>query len=194
MALSLSPCFPHTTYLSKPLSTSKLTTTSVSFNNPLLGFKPVNLRNNQVRCHAVTDLKSASSLDQSKGEGDDRSEEKSKGDRIVADYNWTEEWYPLYLTKDVPDDAPLGLTVFDQQLVLYKDGNGVLHCYQDRCPHRLAKLSEGQLIDGRLECLYHGWQFEGNGKCVKIPQIPADAKIPRSVCVKTYDVKESQGV
>lgn len=136
MALSLSPCLPHTTYLSKPLSTSKLTTISVSFNDPLLGFKPVNLRNNRVRCHAVTDLKSASSLDQSKGEGDGRSEEESKGDRIVADYNWTEEWYPLYLTKDVPDDAPLGLTVYDQQLVLYKDGNGVLHCYQDRCPHR----------------------------------------------------------
>lgn len=36
---------------------------------------------------------------------------------------------------------------------------------------RLAKLSEGQLIDGRIECLYHGWQFEGNGKCVKIPQV-----------------------
>ncbi|KAJ6383109.1 hypothetical protein OIU77_031520 [Salix suchowensis] len=33
--------------------------------------------------------------------------------------------------------------------------------FEDRCPHRLAKLSEGQLIDGRLECLYHGWQFEG---------------------------------
>ena len=36
---------------------------------------------------------------------------------------------------------------------------------------RLAKLSEGQLVDGRLECLYHGWQFEGKGKCVKIPQV-----------------------
>jgi phenylpropionate dioxygenase-like ring-hydroxylating dioxygenase large terminal subunit len=37
----------------------------------------------------------------------------------VADYDWTEEWYPLYLTKYVPDDAPLGFTVFDKQVVLY---------------------------------------------------------------------------
>ena len=37
----------------------------------------------------------------------------------MAGYDWTEEWYPLYLTKDVPDDAPLGLTVFDKQVVLY---------------------------------------------------------------------------
>ncbi|CAM8961539.1 unnamed protein product [Rhodiola kirilowii] len=115
--------------------------------------------------------------------------------REVVDYDWTEEWYPLYLVKDVPDDAPLGLTVFDRQVVLYKDGNGELHCYEDRCPHRLAKLSEGQIVDGRLECLYHGWQFEGEeGKCVKIPQLPANAKIPRSACLKTYEIKDSQGV
>jgi phenylpropionate dioxygenase-like ring-hydroxylating dioxygenase large terminal subunit len=36
---------------------------------------------------------------------------------------------------------------------------------------RLAKLSEGQIVDGKLECLYHGWQFDGDGKCVKIPQV-----------------------
>ena len=142
MALSLSSCLPHTTYLSKPFFTSKLTTANIILNYPLVGFKPVNLRKH-TRCHAVSDLRSAPSLEQSKGEGDDHkvlvgpsSEEESKGDKIVADYNWTEEWYPLYLTKDVPDDAPLGLTVFDQQLVLYKDGKRVLHCYQDRCPHR----------------------------------------------------------
>ncbi|CAN6979642.1 unnamed protein product [Brassica oleracea var. botrytis] len=119
--------------------------------------------------------------------------EEEKREEVV-DYDWTEEWYPLYLTRDVPDDSPLGLTVFDRQIVLYRDGEGTLRCYEDRCPHRLAKLSEGQLIDGRLECLYHGWQFEGNGKCVKIPQLPASAKIPKVACVKTYEVKDSQGV
>lgn len=67
---------------------------------------------------------------------DPSSEEERRGERLVADYDWTEEWYPLYLTKDVPDDAPLGLTVFDKQIVLYKDDNGELRCFQDRCPHR----------------------------------------------------------
>lgn len=59
-----------------------------------------------------------------------------RDERLVVEYNWTEEWYPLYLTKDVPDDAPLGLTVFDKQVVLYRDGSGVLRCFEDRCPHR----------------------------------------------------------
>ena len=51
-------------------------------------------------------------------------------------YDWREEWYPLYLTANLPDDAPLGLTVFDKQIVVYKDGAGVIRCYEDRCPHR----------------------------------------------------------
>jgi len=51
-------------------------------------------------------------------------------------YDWKEEWYPLYLAKEVPDDAALPLTVFDRQLVLWRDGDGVLRCHQDRCPHR----------------------------------------------------------
>ncbi|CAH9120104.1 unnamed protein product [Cuscuta epithymum] len=134
------------------------------------------------------------------GEGDDRvavlgpNSEESRDEGEVARYDWTEEWYPLYLTKNVPDDAPLGLTVFDKQVVLYRDGSGVLRCFQDRCPHRLAKLSEGQLFEGRLECLYHGWQFEGDGKCVKIPQLLKGAKIPRSACAKPYEIRDSQGV
>lgn len=121
-------------------------------------------------------------------------DEEIKGESEKVQYDWTEEWYPLYLTENVPDDAPLGLTVFDKQLVLYRDGKGEFRCYEDRCPHRLAKLSEGQLIDGRLECLYHGWQFEGDGKCVKIPQLSSGAEIPRSACLTTYDVRDSQGV
>lgn len=112
---------------------------------------------------------------------------KTRAERVVVDYDWTDEWYPLYLTQNVPDDAPLGLTVFDKRVVLYRDGKGQLLCCEDRCPHRLAKLSEGQLVDGRLECLYHGWQFEGDGKCVRIPQLPANAMIPQSACLRTYE-------
>ncbi|XP_043709787.1 protein TIC 55, chloroplastic isoform X2 [Telopea speciosissima] len=150
------------------------------------------MRTGLIKCSAVAEVGEGLSEEEVFLGYTDEEDEKDAG--VVADYDWREEWYPLYLSNDVPDDSPLGLTVFHIQIVLYRDGNGVLHCYEDRCPHRLAKLSEGQLIDGRLECLYHGWQFEGDGQCVKIPQLPAGARIPRSACAKTYKVRESQGV
>ncbi|KAL5559622.1 hypothetical protein UlMin_035833 [Ulmus minor] len=196
MALFLS----HSSLLSpstpKPSPPKPKTLFSLSLSsNTFKPFSPSLLRKRRTKCDAVADIKATPPLDEDhKVLLGPTSEEESRGEKHVADYDWTEEWYPLYLTKDVPEDAPLGLTVFDKQLVLYRDGAGEWRCFEDRCPHRLAKLSEGQLIDGRLECLYHGWQFEGDGKCVKIPQLPANAKIPRSACTKTYEVRDSQGV
>ena len=35
-------------------------------------------------------------------------------------------------------------------------------------PARMAPLSEGRMEDGHLNCCYHGWQFDGEGKCVKV--------------------------
>ncbi|CAL1353055.1 unnamed protein product [Linum trigynum] len=161
-----------------------------------------NLRRRSSKCHAVTTSHHPPAMDQNSDNdeavlfGDPSIEAGRSEERVaVADYDWTEEWYPLYFARDVPDDAPLGLTVFDKQVVVYRDGEGQFRCYEDRCPHRLAKLSEGQITDGKLECLYHGWQFEGGeGKCVKIPQLPAGSTIPKSACVRSYEIRDSQGI
>ncbi len=42
---------------------------------------------------------------------------------------------------------------------------------EDRCPHRLAALSAGRIVGGKLTCSYHGWQFNGTGLCMAIPQV-----------------------
>ncbi len=56
--------------------------------------------------------------------------------RDRVEYSWEEEWYPMYLTAEMPSNSPLGLTVFDRSLVLFYDGDGKIHCFEDRCPHR----------------------------------------------------------
>ncbi|PHJ15903.1 (2fe-2s)-binding protein, partial [Cystoisospora suis] len=43
-------------------------------------------------------------------------------------------------------------------------------CLADKCPHKNTKLSVGKVVDGTLECLYHGWKFDGcSGKVSSIP-------------------------
>jgi hypothetical protein len=59
---------------------------------------------------------------------------KEKEEKV--EYNWEEEWYPMYLTAEMPTDSPLGLTVFDRSLVLFYDGQGKINCFEDQCPHR----------------------------------------------------------
>lgn len=62
----------------------------------------------------------------------------------------------------------------------------------DLCPHRAAPLSEGRLYErgvedgGKetiLECGYHGWRFNCSGRCVDIPVIDLERRIPAAADV-----------
>lgn len=110
------------------------------------------------------------------------------------EFNWRNCWYPVTLLQDLPKDRPYGFSLYDEPLVLFRNSQGKLVCLTDRCPHRAAKLSDGQIIDGKIECLYHGWQFGAEGQCLHIPQLATDIKIPLNSCVKSFAVVEKQGI
>ncbi|HEY9905051.1 MAG TPA: Rieske 2Fe-2S domain-containing protein [Candidatus Sericytochromatia bacterium] len=110
------------------------------------------------------------------------------------EFNWKHCWYPVTFVQDLPKDRPYSFSLYDEPLVLFKNQDGKLGCLTDYCPHRAARLSDGQIIDGKLECLYHGWQFGTDGQCLNIPQLPADAKIPTKACVKSFPTVERQGI
>ena len=110
------------------------------------------------------------------------------------EFNWKNCWYPITFVQDLPKDRPYSFSLYDEPLVLFRNQDSQLACLTDRCPHRAAKLSDGQIIDGKIECLYHGWQFGVDGQCLHIPQLPADAKIPVNACVQSFAVVERQGI
>ena len=58
------------------------------------------------------------------------------------------------------------------------DPDGTLVAAPDRCPHREAPLSPGHVVDGCLECCYHGWTFGAEGRCVRVPSAPDGVPIP----------------
>lgn len=75
--------------------------------------------------------------------------------------------------QDMDPSIPHPLTILGQPVVLWYDRNEAKwRCFLDQCPHRLAPLSEGRIDEeGRLQCSYHGWSFEGRGGCSCIPQV-----------------------
>lgn len=92
------------------------------------------------------------------------------------------------------DSEPTPISIFDLEMVLFRDSGGHVKCLRDLCPHRAAKLSSGQVAGGNIECLYHGWQFSGEGECVKIPQLGRGASIPKSSCARSYPVAVREGI
>lgn len=110
------------------------------------------------------------------------------------EFNWINCWYPVTFLQDLPKDRPYSFSIYDEAFVLFRNQKGKLGCLTDRCPHRAAKLSDGQIIEGKIECLYHGWQFNTNGQCLHIPQLPAGVKIPAKACVQEFTIVEHQGI
>ncbi len=103
-----------------------------------------------------------------------------------------QHWHPVALSDEV-GAAPLAARLLDQPLVLWRDAAGLPHAFPDRCPHRGARLSLGRVQDGRLECPYHGWQFEGGGRCVHVPALPR-FQPPAGHRVECFGVQEAHGL
>ena len=85
---------------------------------------------------------------------------------------WTEQWWPVAYLQDLDPAQPSRFTLLERDLVIWWDRSGDRwRVFPDVCPHRLVPLSEGRINrDGLLECPYHGWSFDGDGQCRRIPQ------------------------
>jgi phenylpropionate dioxygenase-like ring-hydroxylating dioxygenase large terminal subunit len=109
---------------------------------------------------------------------------------------WQQAWYPVAFLDDLDPDRPSAFTLLEQDLVLWHDrATSRWRAFADVCPHRLVPLSEGRLNGaGELECPYHGWTFNGEGRCTAIPQAGDDQAIGlRSHC-RTYATAAAQGL
>jgi phenylpropionate dioxygenase-like ring-hydroxylating dioxygenase large terminal subunit len=80
-----------------------------------------------------------------------------------------DRWYVAALSKDVCVSRPTACTILEEHLVLYRNEKGEPLCFRDRCLHRNAQLSEGKIEGGCLICPYHGWSYDAEGRCVRIP-------------------------
>lgn len=99
-------------------------------------------------------------------------------------------WYPATPSSSLKQ-KPIGITLMDQPIALFRDAEGTAHALLDRCAHRNVPLSLGRVHDdGCLECAYHGWRFDGTGRCTAVPGL--DAPVGNRG-VDTWPVTERDG-
>ena len=109
----------------------------------------------------------------------------------MPSFDFFQQWYPLLPIEDIEPQKPTTATLLGIPLVIWKSPTSHYRVFLDRCPHRLAPLSEGRIDDrtGNLMCSYHGWQFEPSGSCTRIPQadnLEAIAKSDRNFCATAF--------
>jgi phenylpropionate dioxygenase-like ring-hydroxylating dioxygenase large terminal subunit len=77
-------------------------------------------------------------------------------------------WYVLCESRELRQ-RPLSRMLMGEPLVLFRAADNAPAALLDRCPHRNMALSMGRLTGDRLQCAYHGWQFDAAGTCRHIP-------------------------
>jgi len=98
-------------------------------------------------------------------------------------------WYAAMWAEALAPEALIVRTILNEHVVFFRDAGGKAAAMIDRCPHRFAPLHLGKVLpNGRLQCGYHGLEFDTAGKCVLNPH--GDGKIPPAAVVRAFPVVE----
>lgn len=104
-------------------------------------------------------------------------------------------WIPCAMSSElVADGDPMRLPLMGEKLIAFRDTNGKVGIMDQRCPHRCASLFLGRNEEGGLRCVYHGWKFGADGKCVDMPSVPDGETHKHKVSAKAYRVAERNGL
>jgi len=104
-------------------------------------------------------------------------------------------WQPLALAEELAGSRPVKpVRILGQDLVLFRGPDGRLGLLDRDCAHRGADLAFGRLEDGGLRCLFHGWLFDTDGKCLDTPGEPPESRICSRVRQRAYPVQERGGI
>ena len=100
-------------------------------------------------------------------------------------------WYIVGASGDLKSE-PKPVLLNGLPLVTFRDSSGQSVALLDRCSHRNAPLSAGRIVDGNIECHYHGWRFDGSGACRAVPGSCGDSDHPARR-VTSFACRDSQG-
>ncbi len=104
-------------------------------------------------------------------------------------------WHPVAPSAELRPGANIVAGFAEgQELALWRSAAGAAQAWENRCPHRSVRFTLGQVVQDRLSCAYHGWQYDaGSGQCASIPAHPG-MPAPRNVCAKVFPAAEASGM
>ncbi|GAA1003554.1 ring-hydroxylating oxygenase subunit alpha [Acrocarpospora pleiomorpha] len=101
-------------------------------------------------------------------------------------------WQPIARSVDLEAGQAQPVTIMSEELTLFRGESGRPVVMDALCPHRLTKLSIGNVEGDAIRCQFHGWKFGADGRCVEAPlQTPA---LLERVTIGTRPVREEFGL
>jgi phenylpropionate dioxygenase-like ring-hydroxylating dioxygenase large terminal subunit len=105
-------------------------------------------------------------------------------------------WVPAILSWEIaePDSPPVTIKLLGEELVAFRDTSGKVGVVGARCAHRRAHLFWGRNEENGLRCVYHGWKFDCEGRCIDMPSEPAESNFKDKVRIPAYPTFEVAGL
>src|SRR5262245_49145517 len=105
-------------------------------------------------------------------------------------------WIPALLSRELaePDGPPVRVKLLGEALVAFRDTEGRIGFLDERCPHRQVSLFFGRNEECGLRCVYHGWKFDVEGRCVDMMNEPDERSFAAKIRTVAYPAAEVGGV
>lgn len=68
---------------------------------------------------------------------------------------FSQSWFPVCLTTEVPVGTIIGRDFLDGRVIVYRGQDGVARIQSAYCPHLGADLWVGKLVEDRVHCTFH---------------------------------------
>ncbi|MCL6598124.1 MAG: Rieske 2Fe-2S domain-containing protein [Alicyclobacillus macrosporangiidus] len=103
-------------------------------------------------------------------------------------------WLPIAASSELKEPGTKKVRLLGEDLVLYRDRSGTLGLISERCAHRGVSMVCGIPEQNGLRCPYHGWLFDGEGRCLEQPNEPETSGFKHKVRIPGYKVQELGGL
>ena len=103
------------------------------------------------------------------------------------------QWYIILSSDEVRKNKVLGVRRMGENLVVWRNPEGKVALFRDRCPHRGIKLSKGKVNGDHLQCPFHGFEYDLSGRCRLIPANGKAASVPDHIRAEALPVIEKHG-
>jgi phenylpropionate dioxygenase-like ring-hydroxylating dioxygenase large terminal subunit len=104
-------------------------------------------------------------------------------------------WIPVVQSSELaPGSHAKRVKLLGESLVCFRDQQGSPGLLAEYCSHRRASLYFGRVEPTGLRCVYHGWKYGFDGRCLDAPNEPPDSNLKHTVRHRAYPCREQGGV
>jgi phenylpropionate dioxygenase-like ring-hydroxylating dioxygenase large terminal subunit len=104
------------------------------------------------------------------------------------------QWYAILESREVRLNKPIGVRRMGINLLAWRGKDGQIVLMHDKCPHRGAALSLGKIVEGHIQCPFHGFQYDPSGACKLIPANGRNAPVPKAFQANSFPARDEHGL